>query len=273
VKVACGSRNGTAHAPVPLNRRTSVLGHVRDLRGRSQPTLVKASNGRHYIQKSLDAAGAADLLFNEAFGSHLAISLGLSFPDWVELLNSDTDMNESVGLARRSRPTLFGSELVSGDLLEYLPAARYSNVQNRPEAYSCLLFDLWCNHADNRQAVYQDRGSRSFHMYFFDNDRLFGAEKGTPIHQRIAQTQYLDVRLYSQPFQSVQLVLRSLAAKIKGLAATKLEAMAADIPEHWGGAAHRKAVISGLKCRSRMLQAYIDGITAFAGVQARAIRP
>jgi hypothetical protein len=273
VKLSCGSPEGTAHAPVPVNRRTSVLGHVRDLRGRNRSTLVRAANGRHYIRKSLDSVGNADLLFNEAFGSQLAKWLGLSFPNWVELLNPDGDMIQSVGGTDfLSRRTSFGSELVPGGLVEYLPGARYSSVRNRAEAYSCLLFDLWCNHADNRQAVYQDCGFSSLHMYFFDNDQLFAADKDTPIHQRIAQTRYLDVRLYTQPFQPVRQVLRSLAAKIESLTTNKLEAIMAGIPRHWGTATHREEVISGLRCRSNLLEAYIDGITAFAGVQARGTR-
>jgi hypothetical protein len=270
VNLSCGPHQGTGLGPVQMNRRTTVVQHVRDLRGRNRSALVKAANGRHYVRKALDAFGDSDLLFNEAFASQLGSALALSFPDWAELIGCNDDVIHPVSESTRlSRPSFFGSELVSGDLVEYLPGTWYAKVRNRIEAYCCLLFDLWCNHADARQAVYQDRGSHSFHMYFVDHDQLFAAEERDSIQQRIAQTRYLDLRLYKQPVESVQLVLRPFAAQIDSLASNELEIMMAGIPSHWGSAEHRQSVVCALKRRSRMLGAYIDSIVEFARAQAQ----
>lgn len=248
-----------------VNRSTTVMKHVRPLRGRNRSALVKGADGCHYVQKVLDAFGNSDLLFNEAFGSRLGSALGLSFPDWAELIGPQADAILSAGRRTRNRqPSFFGSELISGDILEHLPGGWYRNVQNQTEAYECLLFDLWCNHSDSRQALYQDRGSRSFHLYFIDHDQLFSNEERDSLQERIAQTRHLDLRLYSQSVGSVDLVLSSFAEKIEHLVRNELDAIADSVPRYWGSPDHRQGVLITLRRRSKLLRMYVHEILQFA---------
>jgi hypothetical protein len=231
---------------------------------------VQAANGRYYVQKALDACGDANLLFNEAFGSRLGAELGLSFPDWVELLGHEDDLIEPTRRARYSRIALFGSELVSGDLIECMPGGWLSGVQNRLEAYLVLLFDLWCNHTDDRQIVYRSQGHRSSLAYFIDHDQLFGAEERQSDQQRIAQARHLDRRLYDEPPHSLEGELAYFASKIITLVSCDLESIVAEIPGHWGSAAHRRDVVCALNRRSCLLPSYIDEILKFAEKAASA---
>jgi hypothetical protein len=248
---------------VYVSRRTTVTQHVRPLKGRNRSALVKTTNGGRYVQKVLDAFGDSDLLFNEAFGSRLGSTLGLPFPEWVELVSPEayvTPWQHS-----RNRPlSFFGSELVSGDLFEYLPGGWYRNVQNRMEVYKCLLFDLWCNHTDSRQTLFQDRGSRSFHLYFIDHDQLFSNEKRDSLQERIAQSRYLDLRLYNQPVEAVELALSSFVDKIEALVRNDIEMILSDVPRYWGSPGHRHDVLIALRRRSDLLRAYLSGILQFA---------
>jgi hypothetical protein len=251
-------------------KRATVMKHVRPLKGRNRSALVKAANGRHYVQKVLDAFGDSNLLFNEAFGSRLGSALGLSFPDWVELIDvKDNVIPSTCKITRNRQLSFFGSELISGAIFEYLPVGWYRKVQNQIDAYRCLLFDLWCNHTDSRQAIYQGRGSR-FHLYFIDHDLLFSTEERDSIQERIAQTRHLDLRLYSLPIESVKLTLSSFAAKIEHLVWNDLDAIVAGVPRYWGSAGHRQKVLRALRRRSRLLRAYSHEILEFATTNAQA---
>src|ERR1700751_2820321 len=115
VNPSCGPSQGTGMGPVLMNRRTTVVQHVRDLRGRNRSALVKAANGRHYVRKALDAFGDSDYLFNEAFASQLGSALGLSFPDWAELIGGNDDVIHPVSEStRRSRPSFLDQNWFQG---------------------------------------------------------------------------------------------------------------------------------------------------------------
>jgi hypothetical protein len=228
---------------------------LRILRGRNKALLVKANDGRQYVQKFPDAATHRDLLFNEAFASQLGTALDLSFPRWSELIDSSGG----------HRSSSFGSELISGEILEYLPGGWYQNVENRSDAYRCLLFDLWCNHADSRQVVFQKRSARVFHVYFFDHDQMFSPHDETCLPKRIARTRCLDLRIYKQPFGSIVQDLRQLAGRIRRLTRyALLRRLESNVPATWGSIAHRKRTMSGLEHRSGQLNTYIEAIAQFA---------
>jgi hypothetical protein len=195
------------------------------------------------------------LLFNEAFASQLGTILNLSFPQWSEL-------TEDSSLHGR---TSFGSELISGDILEYLPGGWYRNVQNGLDAYRCLLFDLWCNHADSRQTVFQMRLPPLLHVYFLDHDQMFAPDDDAPLVKRIARTRCVDHRIYTQHDGSLVQDLRRFAHRITALVKQRLlRKLETSLPATWGSIAHREQAISGLERRTAHLNSYIDGIAHFA---------
>ena len=230
-----------------------VVESLRPLKGRNKALLVKADDGCYFVQKFHGEEANRDLLFNEAFASQLGSALDLPFPAWSELTGHSSDICYSC----------FGSEVISGDILEYLPGAWHLNVGNRADAFRCLLFDLWCNHTDARQAVFQIRSPRVFHAYFFDHDQMFSLEDGASLSERIARARCLDLRIYKQDLASVVQELSRLADRIRMLVQGGLDQAVDSLPASWGSIAHREQAVSGLEHRTGQLQAYIEAIGQF----------
>lgn len=233
---------------------TKVAESLRTLRGRNGALLVRTEDGRYFVQKFRRHPNDSDLLFNEAFASELGRALDLRFPAWSEL----------IGDSSGEQMSSFGSELIPGEILEYLPGGWYRNVDNGVDAYRCLLFDLWSNHTDSRQAVFQIRAPRVFHAYFFDHDQMFSRDDGAPLSKRIARARCLDLRFYKQHFGSVVHELRKLGDRIRLLSRQRLRNLEHTVPATWGSVAHRGQVMSDLERRSDQLDTYIDEIARFA---------
>jgi hypothetical protein len=236
-----------SHKPV------NIVESVRALRGRSRPCLVKADDGRYFVQKRPGYLSGTNVLFNEAFASLLGSALKLPFAAWSELAAGSGALEST-----------FGSEMISGHILEYLPRGWYQNIQNRSDIYRCLLFDLWCNHADPRQAIFQMRSPHVLHAYFVDHDQMFSADDEGPLFRRLARTMYLDRQIYKDPPVAVIRDLRALADNITLLAMYKLHHFQERVPISWGTLAHRKEVILGLQRRTVQLPSYIEAIMQFS---------
>jgi hypothetical protein len=233
-----------------------IVESLRALKGRNKALLVKADDGRYFVQKFHGEEANRDLLFNEAFASQLGFALDLPFPAWSELTGHSSDSSYSC----------FGSEMISGDILEYLPGAWHSNVGNRGDAFRCLLFDLWCNHTDVRQAVFQILSPRVFHAYFFDHDQAFSPEDGASLSKRIERTRCLDPRIYKQPTNPLIQDLIQFADRIRMLVQGGLDQVIDSVPASWGSVAHREHALSSLERRSAHLDEYIAAIAQFASV-------
>jgi hypothetical protein len=247
---------------LPVTENVSVTQTIRTLKGRNKPCLVLASNGRHYVQKFLNRDGT-DQLFNEALGSQLGFALGLSLPAWAELQIDARDcLPTDAGAFGARRPSTFGSELIPGDILEYLPGNWYRNVGNYAEVYRCLLFDLWCNHTDPRQIIFQHQGPRALHAYFLDHEEMFTPDTRRSLPERIEQTRYLDLRIYEASLLS-QVDLLRFADSIRSLVRKDLSELVKTVPVSWGSRSHREQVISGLQRRSNELDGYIEWILCF----------
>ena len=204
-----------------------------------------------------------DQLFNEALGSQLGLALGLSLPVWAELQIDARDCRPTdAGAFGARRPSTFGSELIPGDILEYLPGNWYRNVDNYAEVYRCLLFDLWCNHTDSRQIIFQHRGPHAVHAYFVDHDQMFTLDTRRSLPERIEQTRYLDLRIYEASLLSLVDLLR-FADSIRSLVGKDLSELVKTVPVSWGSRSHREQVISGLQRRSHELDGYIEWILSF----------
>jgi hypothetical protein len=234
----------------PIAENVSVTQTIRALIGRNKPCLVCADNGQHYVQKVLNR----DQLFNEALGSQLGFALGLSFPAWAELRTDASAVDDR-------RPSTFGSELIHGDIREYLPCNYFRNIDNSAELYRCLLFDLWCNHTDSRQIIFQHRGPSALHAYFVDHDQMFTLDTRSSLPKRIEQTRYLDLRIEASLLSLVDLL--RFADRIRSLVGKGLNELVKTVPASWGSRSHREQVISGLQHRSNELDGYIEWILSF----------
>jgi hypothetical protein len=232
----------------------NVTEFLRTLKGRNRACLVKADDGRYFVRKFSNSPTTSNWLFNEAFASQLGAALTLPFASWSKLRGDPSDRDRSS----------FGSELIPGDILEYLPGGWYRNIQNRYDIYRCLLFDLWCNHTDPRQAIFQLRPNQVLYAYFVDHDQMFSAAGEAPLLARIARTRYIDLRIYNDPPVGLFPNLRDLAEHIGLLAKYDLHHIEKSVPASWGTIGHRKQTISDLKRRALQLSLFIEAILQFA---------
>jgi hypothetical protein len=230
-----------------------VTESLRTLGGRNRARLVKADDGRYFVQKLFEDANGSDRLFNETFASQLGLVPGLPFAAWSEL----------VGGCSGAHRSSFGSELVLGDIFEYLPTSWYQNVQNRP-IFLGVYFLIF-------GATIQIRGEPFFRgSHLACSTRVLRGSRSDvstddqgPLLKRIAKTRCLDSRIYSDPPATVVRDLQDIAYNIHPLAKYGLELVERSVPTSWGTLAHRKKVITGLKRRDGQLTCYIEAILQF----------
>ena len=81
------------------------------------------------------------------------------------------------GRAVAARPGLqFGSALVSGDVLDWLPGTMLGRVRNLREFAGLLAFDKWTCNADGRQVVFhKSLHQRKYNASFIDFGYCFNA--------------------------------------------------------------------------------------------------
>lgn len=201
-----------------------VTGYVRNLRGGSQPILVRASDGQLYVVKFTNNLQGTNLSFNESMGSELYTACGLAVPQWKPLVvsesfidrNPDCWMQTEDGRLRPDSGLCFGSRFLDGDgicLLEILPGNSFKRVRHNKSFWLAWLIDICAQHTDNRQALFQEDAKGRLSAFFIDHGHMFGGPKGE--HQpRFQASQYLDYRVYqsvsSQYLLSFQKIARTL---------------------------------------------------------------
>lgn len=222
------------------NKCIKALLHIRKLRGGSQPILVRADDGFFYVVKFLNNLQGSNLLFNEALGTELFRRAGLLVPAWSPVYLSEDFldrypacwMETENGRRRPKAGWCFGSRYLSPRntaLFEILPERSFSRIGNRRDFWTAWVLDTLCGHADNRQALFLERNSRSIEAYFIDHGHLFGGAHGTD-SPRFLASRYLDPRIYAQAnvrdAEEIQRVVQYLDL-------TALSNVASSLPEGW----------------------------------------
>jgi len=188
-----------------------VTKHIRNLRGGSQPILVRASDGLYYIAKFANNLQGPNLLFNESVGNELYRACGLAVPSWKPLVVTDRflDKNPKCWMhtpEERLRPTsglCFGSQLLGREgtgLLEILPESSHSHIRNRTAFWLAWLIDVCAEHVDNRQAVFVVAAGGWLDAFFVDHGHLFGGPEPDRL-QDFSKVRYLDPRIYPDASQ------------------------------------------------------------------------
>lgn len=166
-------------------KRVEALFHVRKLRGGSQPVLVQASDGFLYVVKFLNNPQGSNLLFNEALGTELFRGAGLPVPEWrlVHISEEFLDRNQACwmelehGLLRPKAGWCFGSRFLNlrnTSVFEILSRTSFNRISNRRDFCTAWVLDALCGHADNRQAIFIERDTKSLEAFFIDHGHLFG---------------------------------------------------------------------------------------------------
>ena len=160
-----------------------AVAHISPVRGGSQARIMLADNGNKYVIKFQGNPQCTRVLANDYLASRLARMIGLSVPEPVVILvNEETILQQQItftlaGRAVAARPGFqFGSALVTGQVLDWLPGTMLGRVRNLREFAGLLAFDKWTGNADGRQVVfYKNMRERKYTASFIDFGYCFNA--------------------------------------------------------------------------------------------------
>jgi hypothetical protein len=245
------------------------------MRGGSQSALLQAGDGKYYIVKMLGNPQGSQILFNEALGSEIMKLIGLETPDWSPISISEQFIEDNpamwfdTGRSEVQRPSAglhFGSRLVlpksNENLLEILPHSWFNRIANRGSFLGALLFDLWANQSDSRQAVFlQNIETHSLAATFIDQGALF-AHHDVRVFRRPIPAMYLDPEIYENI--DVESTLPKWVDRIATLSESILALLIehAKIPAQWYTPKDIKEIVARLAERRELLGEYADLIRA-----------
>jgi hypothetical protein len=136
------------------------------MRGGAQSHLIQASDGHYYIVKFRNNPQHRRILVNELIAAEILSYLQISSPS--------TDLMQVPEEFLRENPAVsiqLGSQTLSPDsgwafasrhpgdpnltaIYDFVPDSLLSQVQNRSEFLSVLVFDKWTGNADGRQSIF-----------------------------------------------------------------------------------------------------------------------
>jgi hypothetical protein len=258
---------------------------LRKMRGGAQSSLVKADDGNFYIVKALGNPQGNQVLFNEALASELMRIIGLPVPNWRTIHISDEFICQNPELwfetsgSGRKRPQAglcFGSSLVNtgeGEALyELLPVSWMDLIANRADFIGMLLFDLWVNQTDNRQAVFlQNTETRSIRATFIDQGFTLGHDQGRVEVGKI-RGMYLDRRIY-ETLDSAK-ILPKWKSRIQAIDGASLRSLLScmPIPKQWSSSLEMEGKVEGLLRRQSRLDVFAACIQASLALHSSTFR-
>ena len=153
-----------------------AVAHISQVRGGSQARIMLADDGKKYVVKLQGNPQCTRVLANDYLACRLARMIGLSVPEPVIILVDEKTILEQqitftlAGRAVAARPGLqFGSALVTGEVLDWLPGTMLGRVRNLREFAGLLAFDKWTCNADGRQVVFhKEMRERKYNASFID---------------------------------------------------------------------------------------------------------
>ena len=142
-----------------------------------------ADDGRKFVTKFMGNPQCTRVLANDYLACRLARMVGLSVPEPVIILVDEKTILEQqitftlVGRAVAAGPgPQFGSALVTGQVLDWLPGTLLGRVRNLREFAGLLAFDKWTGNADGRQVVFhKNMRERKYTASFIDFGYCFNA--------------------------------------------------------------------------------------------------
>jgi len=169
---------------------------IQKMRGGTQAHLIQADDGRFYVVKFNNNPQGRRVLVNDAIGSTLLRSLGISAPQPVvvkvtpEFLEMNPEVFLQLGQHRAAiEPGMhFGSRFPGHpdelSVFDLLPDRLLPSVENAEEFLGALVFDKWVANTDHRQAVFyrnptddgkpQSAQPPPFHALMIDQGLIFG---------------------------------------------------------------------------------------------------
>jgi len=217
-----------------------AVAHITQVRGGSQARIMLADDAKKYVVKFQGNPQCTRVLANDYLACRLARMVGLRVPEPVIILVDEKTILEQqitftlAGRAVAVWPGLqFGSALVTGQVLDWLPGTMLGRVRNLGEFAGMLAFDKWTGNADGRQVVFHKNiRERKYTASFIDFGYCFNAGEWSfpdaplrgvyglnDVYERIESWDDFD------PWQS----------KIEGFSPQELRSIADEIPCEWYG--------------------------------------
>jgi hypothetical protein len=113
--------------------------------------------------------------------------------------------------------------------VEFLPAINFKRVRNRNSFWLAWLIDICAQHADNRQAIFEQGAGGWLDAHFIDHGHLFGGPNGD-LKKNFRASRYLDPRIYPA-LTSIQIL--HFQRCVRALCGDQLWRAAAALPEDW----------------------------------------
>jgi hypothetical protein len=163
------------------------------MKGGSQAVLVRTDAG-YYVCKWRQNPQHRRVLINEAISSQLLKLMRIATPTWAIVQVDEQFIRDnplaSISLGTVSIPVSpgphFGSrvmpESVTFGFYDHLPGQRLDQVINLDDFFKVLVFDLWVDNGDGRQAIFSkaddSRVTARFNAQMIDNGFAFGFDGG-----------------------------------------------------------------------------------------------
>ena len=165
---------------------------IRKMRGGAQSQLMLGADGNLYVVKFQNNAQHIRVLANELIATRLAELAGLTVPacdvvevtEWLVANTPGLTIEHGHRLERCTAGLQFGSKFVGGlmpgQVLDYLPEERLTEVRNLAEFAGMLVIDKWTCNSNGRQAVFERRQrERKYKACFIDQGFCFHAGEWT----------------------------------------------------------------------------------------------
>jgi hypothetical protein len=158
-----------------------VTQFIRPMRGKSRSWAVYGEDHQVYVLKFNGNVRNRNLLANEAIGVCILDGLGIPVPKCRRLIVSpvffkDACLKETLAEFVPAESTHFGSAYVGNGKTPVWDYVAFQDARyDDHAALGVLLFDLWCNNLDTRQAVHmRNLNPREQAMIFIDNSDICG---------------------------------------------------------------------------------------------------
>ena len=190
-----GMRSPLLHKPdlaKDLQHRRYVTGVARQLRGGSQPRLVRCDDDNLYVLKLSNNLQGSNVLANEWIGTALLSALGVNTPTAVQICLTASQIRRlpllkiegRIGAISPVPGRHFGSRLVGdvtllGRATDCAYGAKPSNTTNLRDFALVFLLDAWANATDRREVLFIENGDGTATACFIDHGHLFGGPSWT----------------------------------------------------------------------------------------------
>jgi hypothetical protein len=189
------------------------------MRGGSQSILVRANDGKHYVVKMAGNPIGSNLLANEHMGSLIAKAVGLPVvePKGIFFSDSFIDSHPDLwfelpsGVRRPEKGVHFGSPFIGQTSgadrpTEYISPSRINRITNREAFLGMYVLDVWANHQDNRQAIFQRSSGNTQEVCFIDHGHMFGGPEWN-FQDALGSALHLEMAVYSNLWHDEQIAL------------------------------------------------------------------